>query len=561
MSYITPAQFRDGMQNAKDYVDGIIKSGGGVSVQSTYIVGSQPFFKEWLSFEEDGEAFIPVDGNIYVIETPGEYFGSLVKWYATKKAYRLVGSKNTLSDPVIRNGHEEKTINITDTTMYNTTSAVPEGRVFANFDVYEGMSIHVHFDFDIRGSYFSIPDALSVGIGELWKDLIAAHASGADRITTYTGIYEQSGTYDKTVIVTKEMANSGAQFVFKIERMMYNQSASISDVYIDTITPLLDYETNEYVPISETQDGQSGLVPSISKDNTSAEALTPRGWDEVDFNVTEDEVFELFADPIPQTNKLTNFFSVLEHQRYNTEEQVIGVWTDGKPLYRKVIADWVMPNVVTDGTAVTEAHNISELNIETLSLIRGYVKTADSFQMFQGEVSGRSINVGDVHYNTTQNTLIIRSTMKSASLNPCVIIIEYTKTTDTPQSTKVPFEPLVEYSTDEKMVGYWIDGKPLYRKTVVANILDFTSSSDINKYYDVNISVDTPVSINTIFKVNVNGIDSYIKESSAVSGDYQYITQFLANSQHVRIIVVLGNISKTRITGVISTLEYTKTSD
>ena len=53
----------------------------------------------------------------------------------------------------------------------------------------------------------------------------------------------------------------------------------------------------------------------------------------------------------------------------------------------------------------------------------------------------------------------------ASTLTKQIITIEYTKTTDTAATTpKIPFEPLTEYSTEEKMVGYWIDGKPLYRK-------------------------------------------------------------------------------------------------
>lgn len=46
------------------------------------------------------------------------------------------------------------------------------------------------------------------------------------------------------------------------------------------------------------------------------------------------------------------------YEVYSTEEQVIGVWIDGKPLYRKVIDLGVLPNTDT----VMIPHNIDNLD-------------------------------------------------------------------------------------------------------------------------------------------------------------------------------------------------------
>ena len=46
--------------------------------------------------------------------------------------------------------------------------------------------------------------------------------------------------------------------------------------------------------------------------------------------------------------------AIEEKQTYSTEEQVIGTWTNGKPLYRKVIST-TLPNGSTD---IVVANNI-----------------------------------------------------------------------------------------------------------------------------------------------------------------------------------------------------------
>ena len=108
------------------------------------------------------------------------------------------------------------------------------------------------------------------------------------------------------------------------------------------------------------------------------------------------------------------------------------------------------------------------------------------------------------------------------------------------------------YSTDEQVIGTWIDGKPIYRK-VVSNVV----------YGGKEISVDTGIS-NMATLINLTFIEDGIKASSYIN--YKYVGTNRANSS-LRINKNTGVISTDgRSTGIsgnngIFIIEYTKTTD
>lgn len=122
---------------------------------------------------------------------------------------------------------------------------------------------------------------------------------------------------------------------------------------------------------------------------------------------------------------------------YSTEEQVIGCWTDGRPIYRKVIID-------TLGTYSSGAFAYKYIAIGA---------SIDSFVSVQGLCDFGDGGVGS--FNTVQNEgksewLLCKGQKNTASSYPnsiqirhnnswyngktIIITIEYTKTTDAPNS-------------------------------------------------------------------------------------------------------------------------------
>lgn len=167
-----------------------------------------------------------------------------------------------------------------------------------------------------------------------------------------------------------------------------------------------------------------------------------------------------FTRKVFENIKSNWFLPVTEHQVYSTAETKCGVWTDGKPIYRKT---YILP-------ATTRTASFSDTGISTNGL---NVIKIDGVAVFDGAMRELNYSNGDtdtVMFYVHQSKLMV--ILKGTASNNVwynaewYITIYYTKTTDTAETSKVPFEPLIEYSIDEKMVGYWIDGKPIYRKTV-----------------------------------------------------------------------------------------------
>lgn len=104
---------------------------------------------------------------------------------------------------------------------------------------------------------------------------------------------------------------------------------------------------------------------------------------------------------------------------YSTEEQRIGSWIDGKPLYRKIV---YINQTISHDTNIN--HNIA--NISKITKLYGVAKSGSNI-----------IPLPYSHYNTVYNmallcneTAILFRPGTSQSINETYIYIEYTKTTD-----------------------------------------------------------------------------------------------------------------------------------
>ena len=111
------------------------------------------------------------------------------------------------------------------------------------------------------------------------------------------------------------------------------------------------------------------------------------------------------------------------HQKYSTDEQCIGVWTNNKPIYRKV-AYFNMSSTATSGTI-----DISTLNIdELLPTTCGFVECSNGADMLVGHYGGAN---DWSRWYTYSNTLhIMFGTAYNTSTKTGRFILEYTKTTD-----------------------------------------------------------------------------------------------------------------------------------
>lgn len=254
--------------------------------------------------------------------------------------------------------------------------------------------------------------------------------------------------------------------------------------------------------------------------------------------VTEERLSEFYGQILPylggMPDIMANKFSKAD--LYSTDEKIIGQWINGKPLYQKTIDCGTGPK----NTYKQVAHNISDIE-------------------FIADVKGTAVRLSDAysypiplpsHYNlnyclqiAVDNTNITLDTGNGGdfSSQQCYITLTYTKSTDSAVAIGID----TDYSTSEKIIGTWIDGKPLYQicyETTFNNGQILTlPSTVIPKKFDAYLYYnDTSAQVNPFYYDANNQWTIWIDNS-----------------------VIMGHTGYSAYNGrnIIITLQYTKTTD
>lgn len=148
---------------------------------------------------------------------------------------------------------------------------------------------------------------------------------------------------------------------------------------------------------------------------------------------------------------------------YSTDEVLIGRWIDGKPLYQKIIIG-TLPNCTTEGTIVSknDQHNIP--NVDLIFIDHAFVKDFSDWPATSTltRILPYTLNAGSQMKVSIGRTIVqYANGAKTYNGSTVYSVARYTKLTDSSMSVTDGNE----YSTDEQVVGHWIDGKPLYQKT------------------------------------------------------------------------------------------------
>lgn len=167
---------------------------------------------------------------------------------------------------------------------------------------------------------------------------------------------------------------------------------------------------------------------------------------------------------------------------YSEDEREIGVWVDGKPLYEKTI--------INSNPSYTQVGSIYECNtsvdfsgVDYFMIVNATALNANSTRPVNDTRTDITA-MGYVSIGKSQNN--IYTAFNTDGYTKLVFTLRYTKTSDaagsgqwTPQGV-----PAHHYSTDEQVVGTWIDGKTLYEKTQYGGI----SITDTDTWYDTSIT-------------------------------------------------------------------------
>lgn len=176
----------------------------------------------------------------------------------------------------------------------------------------------------------------------------------------------------------------------------------------------------------------------------------------------------------PQGDPGKDAYIVQDAVIYSEDEQIVGVWTDGKPLYRKSYV-----SLVPNGTKSFTIADVSDLSIDKeVNLFGSFSVQGGTYDSF------RPIAYSDTVGIAVNSNLLTYSTSNAMSGAVQLIVhLEYTKTTDTANSG-LKIQPNI-YSTEETVVGRWIDGKPIYQKVFVttssATDVKLTDGGDISE--------------------------------------------------------------------------------
>ena len=227
---------------------------------------------------------------------------------------------------------------------------------------------------------------------------------------------------------------------------------------------------------------------------------------------------------------------------YSTVEREIGVWTDGKPLYQKTISFGALPN----NTTKSVEHSVS--NIDTKFIVNAFSKNSNNLTIPIPYATAPTTDQAQIYIDNIY--INIKTPSNMSAYTGTYITINYTKTTDQPGSGKyVPSGALaIHYSTDEQIIGTWIDGKPLYQKVVDCGNKNLSSSWTTLCTIS---NVDTPVSLEIL-----RSEETTYKDTLLTNGGFNAVFD---NSGAVKI---RYTVSSTYNAGsYIVIVKYTKTTD
>lgn len=219
---------------------------------------------------------------------------------------------------------------------------------------------------------------------------------------------------------------------------------------------------------------------------------------------------------------------------YSTDETMIGRWIDGKPLYQKTLSIDITPS--SSSRTWYDLSDLTSLSIDTFVTV---------FGRWLDETTSKSYNFSDsqspstVAYNGTQKKLVMVSTGTQARMRG-FITLQYTKTSDSP----VAIGSDTDYSTTEKIVGTWIDGKPLYQKTCLTS----SASQPTAGWTNVPGWSESIANLDTLIKVDFSGCSYGSRIDYKLSGTTLLFYEF-------------GAIAEAIPAGSAMTINYTKTTD
>ena len=255
------------------------------------------------------------------------------------------------------------------------------------------------------------------------------------------------------------------------------------------------------------------------------------------------------VDNIPDSSAALNV--------YSTDEQIVGVWLNGKNVYRRVFigsmtgmgATWTniaqvldvdevinlsgtISNTLTDGRSL----NLNTYEEEAHNACFSFCKEDDNH--LQARVNGWNKEIWGFVFK---------------------LYFEYTKTTDEENSSVIAYYPIHEtniYSTEETIIGTWLN-KPLYRK-----VYDTFTIREGAKMDDIVLETDKNKNIKNSYGILklTDGPDTYVAGIGSGDGGFGIITYVQKNTSGL-LYINREHGAYCNVIGIEVVVEYTKTTD
>ena len=317
------------------------------------------------------------------------------------------------------------------------------------------------------------------------------------------------------------------------------------------------------VSISSPQDGQALVFDATDnkwKNGEGGGGGTANIW-----AGTQEELEEEF-DEIPDDTQIVVYDDYQEvvdgGTIYSEDEQIIGLWTDNKPLYQKTLSIGALPNngskyisigYLTNEIRVVEITGVATNTAQNTSLALPRAWLANDNTRYFVDL----ICVANNGYASVR----IFDAIDYSAYNETYITVKYTKTADAPLDVTIGKSTVYIassdcYSTEEKEVGCATNGKPLYQKTIL-HTGTFTGSNDLQTIAHNISNLDECVSVN-----------GFIYDAHETNPSWMPLPRFYTSNafgiSHITtsdIYIYIPSAFGTRLRNARITLQYTKTTD
>lgn len=246
---------------------------------------------------------------------------------------------------------------------------------------------------------------------------------------------------------------------------------------------------------------------------------------------------------------------------YSDNERVIGVWRDSKPLYQKTTHIGAISANVSSAFPVGIGANVVETMVSY-----NVIATVSSGawvnlpQPLPSNVSNYASYVDN--YNKADDTINI-ITGANRAFSDAFVTVQYTKTTDVAGSGNWNTDgiPMHHYSTNEQVIGTWIDGKPLYERTKVVPFANFTHNNDTYFTPIASDNTETLRKVEAIAYSTVYGVCTLGSRAYSRDNTLSYYWELVEYYSNVALHFVGESASDVGVTEVVITYQYTKTTD